>query len=128
MGKIGAMAVMAAILAVWIKGIKPEYSLWVMAAAGVLMGGLALEKLEVLVAELTKLQTYASSYGTYFKLLLKVMGITYLAEFSSDLCKDLGAGMLASQVELIGKLSILVLCMPILSSLLETMGRFLGGA
>ena len=41
MGKIGVMAVMAAILAVWIKGIKPEYSLWIMAAAGVLMGGLA---------------------------------------------------------------------------------------
>ena len=53
--------------------------------------------------------------------------LTYLAEFSSDLCKDAGAGALASQVELFGKLSILVLCMPIMTSLLETIEYFLGG-
>lgn len=126
--KIGAIAVMSAVLAAWIKGIKMEYSLWITAAAGLLIVGFSLAKLEVLVTEFTKLQTYVSSYGAYFKLLLKVIGITYLAEFSSDLCKDMGAGMLASQVELIGKLSILVLCMPIMTSLLQTMEYFLGGS
>ena len=125
--KIVAIGVAAAILAAWIKTIKPEYALWVTLAAGVFLGLSAILKLETIVAELHFLQGYCSAYGSYFKLLIKIVGITYLAEFSADLCKDAGANTLASQIELFGKLSILVLCMPIMTSLLETIDYFLGG-
>ena len=125
--KISVFGVMAAILAVWVKGIKTEYSVWITVIAGILLGSFAVAKLETIVEELVFLQSFVSSYGSYFKLLVKIIGITYLAEFSSDLCKDAGAGALASQVELLGKLSILVLCMPIITSLLETIEYFLGG-
>lgn len=125
--KIVAIGVGAALLAAWVKTMKPEYALWVTLAAGVLLGLFAVMKLETIVEELDFLQSYFSSYGSYFKLLIKIIGITYLAEFSADLCKDAGANTLASQIELFGKLSILVLCMPIMTSLLETVDYFLGG-
>ena len=125
--RIVAIGVVAAILAAWVKTIKPEYALWVTLAAGVFLGLSAILKLETIVAELRFLQEYFSAYGSYFKLLIKIVGITYLAEFSADLCKDAGANTLASQIELFGKLSILVLCMPIMTSLLETIDYFLGG-
>ena len=125
--RIAAIGVTAAILAAWIKTIKPEYALWVTLAAGVFLGLSAIFKLEMIVSELYFLQEYVSAYGSYFKLLIKIIGITYLAEFSADLCKDAGANTLASQIELFGKLSILVLCMPIITSLLETIDYFLGG-
>ncbi len=125
--KIAAVGVVAAILAAWIKTVKSDYSVWIVLGAGAFLGFSALLKLGNILGELQFLQRYFSDYGTYFKLLVKIIGITYLAEFSSDLCKDAGAGTLASQIELFGKLSILVLCMPVLTSILETIDYFLGG-
>ena len=125
--KIAAIAVMAAILAAWIKTVKSDYGVWIVLGAGVFLGFSALLKLETIIEELQFLQGYFTGYGTYFKLLIKIIGITYLAEVSADLCKDAGANTLASQIELFGKLSILVLCMPIMTSLLETINYFLGG-
>lgn len=125
--KAAVFGVLAAMLAAWIKSVKPEYSVWVLLAAGVMMAGFTAVKLEVIVSELRFLQSYFSAYSAYFVILLKIIGITYLAEISSALCKDAGANALASQVELFGKLSILVLCMPVLTALLESIDYFLGG-
>lgn len=125
--KIAAIGVAAAVLAAWIKTIKAEYALWITLAAGIFLGLSVLMKLETIVEELQFLQGYFSGFGSYIKILIKIIGITYLSEFSSDLCKDAGANTLATQVELFGKLSILVLCMPILTSLLETIEYYLGG-
>ena len=125
--KIAAIGVAAAVLAAWIKTIKSEYAVWVVLSAGIFLGLAALMKLETILSELQFLRSYFSGYEAYFKLLIKIIGITYLAEFSSDLCKDAGANTLASQIELFGKLSILVLCMPVITSLLETIDYFLGG-
>lgn len=125
--KIAAIGVAAAILAAWVKTVKSEYALWITLATGIFMGVSVLGKLEMMIAELRFLQEYFANYASYIKLLVKIIGITYLSEFSSDLCKDAGANTLATQVELFGKLSILVLCMPILTSLLETVDYYLGG-
>ena len=125
--KVVLIGIVAAILAAWVKTIKAEYALWITLAAGLVLGLSAVFKLETIVTELHFLQKYFSAYGSYFKLLIKIIGITYLAEFSADLCKDAGANTLASQIELFGKLSILVLCMPIMTSILETVDYFLGG-
>lgn len=125
--KVAVIGVGAAILAAWLKSVKQEYALWIVLGAGILLSVFVAGKLEIIVEELRFLQTYISSYGSCVKLLLKIIGITYLAEISADLCKDAGANALASQVELFGKLSILVLCMPVMTSLLETIDYFLGG-
>lgn len=127
MVRIAVIGVTAAILAAWIKTVKPEYALWITLAAGVFLGLSAMMKLEAIVEELKFLQGYFFGYGSYVKLLVKIIGIAYLAEFSANLCKDAGAHTLASQIELFGKLSILVLCMPVINSILETVDFLLGG-
>ena len=125
--KVALIGIVAALLATWIKSVKAEYSVYVMLAAGMMAALFAVEKLETIVEELWLIQSYFASYAPYIKLLIKIIGITYLAEISSDLCKDAGAGALASQIELFGKLSILALCMPIMTAMLETVDYFLGG-
>lgn len=127
MGKIALFGVVAAILSMWIKTMKPEYAMWILLVSGLFLGLSSMIKLEVIVSELEFLQDFFSGYGSYFKILVKIIGITYLAEFSSDLCKDAGASVLAAQIELFGKLSILVLCMPVMTTLLKTVEYFLGG-
>lgn len=125
--RIAVIGVIAAVLAAWVKTIKTEYALWITFATGIFLGLSVLMKLEIIIEELQFLQGYFSGFGSYIKILVKIIGITYLSEFSSDLCRDAGANTLATQVELFGKLSILVLCMPILTSLLETVDYYLGG-
>ena len=64
--------------------------------------------------------------GLYLNTLFKVIGIAYVSEFSANLCKDAGYGGIASQIEMFGKLSILVMSLPILTTLLTTIQEFMG--
>lgn len=125
--KIAAIGVAAAILAAWLKTVRTEYAFWVVVFTGIFLGLAVLMKLDTIIEELRFLQDYFSDYSAYIRILVKIIGITYLSEFSSDLCKDAGANTLASQMELFGKLSILVLCMPVMTALLETVDYYLGG-
>ena len=125
--QVALTAVVVSFMAVWLKGIKTEYGLWLILAAGVWMGLALIQKMEPVVEQLKGLQSYLEHYGSYVKILIKVIGITYLTEFSANFCKDAGASMMASMVELFGKFGILILCMPIITALLETAEMFLGG-
>jgi stage III sporulation protein AD len=58
--------------------------------------------------------------------LLKMLGVTYVAEFASGICRDAGYQTIASQIEIFSKLTILVLSLPILVALLNTIQNFLG--
>ena len=94
--KVAAIGVAAAILAAWIKSVKSEYGIWIFLTSGIILGMFCVGKLETMVLELQFLQSYFSDYGSYIKLLLKVLGITYLSEISANLCKDAGAATLAN--------------------------------
>ena len=61
----------------------------------------------------------------YLGTLLKMVGITYIAEFASGICRDAGFSALGTQVEMFGKLSILAVSAPVLQALLETLQVFL---
>ena len=57
--------------------------------------------------------------------MLKMIGITYIAEFSSGVCRDAGYQTIAVQIEIFSRLTILALGMPVLLALLETIREFL---
>ena len=61
----------------------------------------------------------------YLTALLKMAGITYIAEFASGICRDAGYGAMGTQIEIFAKLSILAVRMPVLLALLETLREFL---
>ncbi len=63
--------------------------------------------------------------AAYLGTLIKMLGVTYIAEFSSSICKDAGYQTIAKQIEIFGKLAILVMSMPILLALLDTIQEFL---
>ncbi len=56
----------------------------------------------------------------YFEILIKIVGISYLCEFASNLCKESGFLSVASQIEIGGKLTMLVMSMPILLAIIDT--------
>lgn len=82
-------------------------------------------KLEILVDYVEQLETVLHLDGSYLKMLMKMIGITYVAQFASEICKDAGYGAVGTQIEMFGKVSILFVSMPIMMALLETIGEFL---
>ena len=81
--------------------------------------------LEVLIETVKEISSFINIDLVYIGTLLKMLGITYLAEFSSGICKDAGYQTIATQIEMFGKIMILVLSMPILLTLLKTLQEFL---
>ena len=61
----------------------------------------------------------------YIGILIKMVGITYVAEFAVNICKDAGYAAIASQIEVFAKLSILVVSVPVLAAFLEMVGNYL---
>lgn len=82
-------------------------------------------KLRAILDALEQIQGYIKVNSVYLVTLLKMIGITYVAEFASGICKDSGYGSLGNQIEIFGKLSILGISMPILLALFGTLETFL---
>lgn len=122
---IAAAGVAAALMAVQLKGMKGEYGLYLAAAAGFFIFFYGVGKLEAILEAVRELESYIQLNPIYLGTLMKMVGITYVAEFASGICKDAGFGALGSQIEVFGKLSILAVSAPILLALMETLGAFL---
>ena len=122
---IAVIGLTAVVLAVQLKAVKGEYGVYMVLGAGLVIFFYALSKIEAVLNVLRRVQSYIQIDEMYLEALMKMIGITYVAEFSSNLCKDAGYQAVAGQIEMFGKLSILVISMPVLLALLETIGEFL---
>lgn len=108
-----------------LKSARPEYASFITMGIGVIILGLAVGKLSYLFESLEKLRQSIPVESGYLSTLVKMIGITYIGQFSSGICKDAGYQATGAQIELFCKLSVMVLSMPILLALLETIQEFL---
>lgn len=123
--RIIGIAVITAVISLVLKAVKPE-----LAFAATLVGSIfllcsCLDMLQEGFSVFEKLLACSSIDNQVIKILLKVIGIGYLCEFSADLLNDFGAVSLAGKVELFGKIAIFILSLPILQSLLDLILSFL---
>ncbi len=125
MVQIGLIGAAGALLAVQFKSGKAEYGIYISIALSLLLFFSVLEHLRTVVSAVRRLGDYIRIDQAYVGTLVKMMGITYIAEFSSSICKDAGYQTIAVQIEIFGKLSVLVLSLPVLTALLSTIRDFL---
>ena len=120
-----AAGLTAVLLAVQLKSVKSEYGVYLVMAAGVFIFLYGLGKMEVILDTLAHIRDSIQIEPIYLDMLLRMIGIAYVAEFASGICRDAGYGALGSQIEIFGKLSILAVSMPVFGALLETVQSFL---
>ena len=118
--RIAMIGIAGVLLALQVKALKPEYGIYLCLAVSLLVFLLGM-----ILAGLQTVQESLPLQAGYFKILLKIIGITYIAEFASDLCKDAGYATIAGQIQMFGKLSVLAAGIPVLTALLETIRGFL---
>ncbi len=122
-----AVGVVASVLAIALRRENPETALMISLGAGamILLGGLRLflsgyNRLSVLLAQT------GISYE-YILVLLKVLGICFLTEFSCDCAHEAGMDALCSNLSLSGKILVIVTALPLFSSVLELVRTLTGG-
>ena len=119
------LGITAVALAVQLKPLRQEYSVYLILAAGLVIGFLSISRLELILDTVRAIGSQIRVKNSYLGTLLKMVGITYIAEFASGICRDAGFSALGTQVEMFGKLSILAVSAPVLQALLETLQVFL---
>ncbi len=113
------LAVAAALLCMVVRQQQPEIASLCAMAAGAMLLLAALESLAGLRDTFARITAMSGLHEGYMSLLLKVLGIAYVAELAAQACTDLGEGGLGMKVALCGKLAIFVLAAPMMISLLE---------
>lgn len=116
--KILGIGISAAVLAVLVKGYKPELAIQISLAAAVLIFVMAVPYLRSAVAMFQNIAMQVGIDSRFAGIVLKIIGVAYLAQFGAELCKDAGEGVIASKIELAGKLIIMTMSMPIMYKLL----------
>lgn len=123
--KISVFGISAVLLALILKGYRPEYSYYISIAVCICIFLLVATKLELVIRYADKMQKLIHLEDAYMGMILKMIGVTYIADFASNICKDCGYQTIAGQIELFAKLSILVLGMPVILGFMETIGELL---
>ncbi|MCD8077749.1 MAG: stage III sporulation AC/AD family protein [Lachnospiraceae bacterium] len=124
--RICGIALTAVLLAGCLRTVKPDFVPTLTLAASVLILGLFFGTAERVLVWLTELGDSLGISELYMEILLKVLGITYVAELTAGLCRDAGHGSLGSQVELAGKWMVCAVSLPVLLALWDLLTELLG--
>lgn len=127
MVRVAMIGIVGILMALPLKSMKPEYSAYLCLGISLLIFSFVADKLQVIIDGILAVQNCLPLNTGYIQTLMKIIGITYIAEFASDLCKDAGYQTIAGQIQIFGKLSVLAVSIPIMTALLDTIQTFLGG-
>ena len=123
--KIIGVAFVTAISAILLKSTKPELSFAVTVTGVIVILMFVVDMLQNTVNILSTIASITGIENGLIKILLKIVGVGYLTEFSAGILNDFGSNAVADKVILGGKLTILILSLPTIESVLKLMSGFL---
>ncbi|MYL47997.1 stage III sporulation protein AD [Halobacillus litoralis] len=126
--QIVSLGLVAALLILLLKEHKSSVAFLLLLFTVIILFLTILDQVRHIFALLSYMAGKAQVEPVYFKTILKIIGIAYIAEFGAQLIRDAGLNSLASKVELAGKLFILMLAIPIVTAVIETILNFIPGA
>ncbi len=123
--KIIMVALAGVTAASLVKSVRAEVSVYIALATGIIL-------LIMIFSSLTDLFGYFEAvyskveYGReYFPVIIKVLVIAYLSDFTAQLCRDAGQAAIGAKVELAGKVMIFLISVPVLASVTGLIDRLL---
>ena len=117
---LAGVGILCAALCVIVRQYKPEAALGISIACGILILGSVVGMLSSSVETLAALADSAGIDTSFTQALLKALAICYITQLSADCARDAGEGAIASKLELAGKAAIVVVSLPIFTSLAQT--------
>ena len=116
--KIALIGVIGTFLSMTVRSYKAELGVLTALTTAFLLLFYTVPALNDVVSEIKSLAENASINSIYIKSVIKIIGIAYITQFSAELARDANETLLSKKLELAGKIGIIALMMPIISSLL----------
>lgn len=117
--KISGIVIIALLLSVLLRNYRSEFSLLVVICASIIIFIMISEDLNTIVVRFSEITEDVTGTKQYINLMLKVLGISLIAQLLSDLCRDSGESALATQAETAAKVIILIISFPLFESVIE---------
>lgn len=123
--KIAVLGISIIFLTMMAGSIKREYAIAVTVGATVLLALYGVSSLKSIIERIEELQESIGVGEEYLTILLKMVGIAYLTQLVVSICRNAGNGAVAAQINMVGKISMLLVSFPVLEALLKTVGEML---
>ena len=123
--KIAALALCAVLLIVLVKNYKPEFGVFTAIGCSIIILYFLIDSLRYAFAYMADLYEGLHYGKSYFPIMIKVLAIAYITEFTAQLCKDAGESSVASKVELGGKIIIFCVTIPVFTSIFNLVEQLL---
>lgn len=124
--KIVGIGLLAGMLINLLRQQRPELAIQLAVATGAMIAMVLLAKVMQVVEVLQTLGARASIDQTHLGTVLKIIGIAYVSDFGSQVLQDAGEKSVAAKVEMAGKVLIMLLAVPIILAILESVLRLMG--
>lgn len=119
--KIVGLAILGIVILKVVRQSKTEFAALISLALGIFIFSLMFSQVSSLANEVMSFSSRYGINGVYITTAFKVVGISYLAGFAADICRDSGESALASKVEFAGKVLIIGVSVRILFGLVDTL-------
>lgn len=123
--QVVGIGLIATILILVIKEQKPIFAFLLAVAASITIFLFLIGKIGNVIRMLEQLAESSGVQLIYLKTVLKIIGISYVAEMGAQIVRDAGQESIAAKIEMAGKVLILVLAVPIISIIIETVLKLL---
>ena len=123
--KLCFLVVVVVIMITFFKQENPKWAFVLKLAFSVCLGYFVIDRFMLLLEQYEDTLECLQKYSVYVKLFLKALGISYICEFVANIAKEEGQVNLGAQIELLGKLSVFSLGVPVLITLFEYLESFM---
>lgn len=117
--KITAIALTGVIIASLLKTINKEITIYVILATVIIIVFSMINRLTEIFLFIENIYNDITYGKEFFPVILKILAVAYITDFTAQLCKDSGESAIGSKVELAGKITIFYAAMPILKAILD---------
>lgn len=119
-------SVLVVLVAIKLKKMNAEYSTLLSIGACLFIVSFIIGRLGNVLDSIDRITGYININMEYISILLKMLGISYICEFATNICKDAGYGAIASHIELAGRVTMVVMSLPILFHVIDMVVRLMG--
>lgn len=123
--QVVGIGLVATVLILILKEHKPLFAFSLTVFTGVIIFFLLVKQISAVIRVIERLAVQAEVNLVYLETILKIIGVAYIAEFGAQITRDAGQGAIATKIELAGKVLILVMAIPIVTVIIETVVKLL---
>ncbi|KNZ70711.1 stage III sporulation protein AD [Thermincola ferriacetica] len=123
--KVVGLGIVATVIIVVIKQQRPEFAVQLSLLVGIMFFTFIIGKVNTVIVVFNQLAQRANINMYYMGTVLKIIGIAYVSEFGAQICRDAGEGAIASKIEFVAKVLIMVMAIPIIIAVFDTLMKII---